>query len=228
MPFLYATMPRTTAVSDSSAVKLPALFIVLLTAALCACTKPPPMPVVPAGATVLAFGDSITFGTGAGKGEDYPTRLAAATGWNIINAGVPGETTGEALERIDQALESAAPQLVILELGGNDFLQRRNTASIAANLGTLIERISQRDIPVVLVAVPELSLLRASIGRLSDAPLYAELAEDYTVLLVPDVLANILSQDKLRADPVHPNARGYALFSEGLKNAMEQAGIYAN
>ncbi len=209
-----------------------ALFLTLpltlpLTLLTAACTEPRSFTAVPAGATVLAFGDSITFGTGAGKGEGYPARLADATGWQVINAGIPGETSNEALARVDTLLDTHSPALVILELGGNDFLRRRPQSAIKADLDSLIRNISARDIPLVLVAVPELSLLRASIGRLSDAPLYAELADEHMLLLVPELLAEVLSEESLRADPVHPNARGYAVFSEGLVKALQEAGYYA-
>ena len=74
---------------------------------------------------MLAFGDSVTHGTGAKQGEDYPARLAERTGWKVVNAGIPGDTASAAKARIDGMLRETAPAMVIVELGGNDFLRRR-------------------------------------------------------------------------------------------------------
>lgn len=74
---------------------------------------------------VLAFGDSVTFGTGAAPAEDWPSRLAAMTRWSVINAGIPGDTAEAAIGRIEALLEEHQPALVIIEIGGNDFLRRR-------------------------------------------------------------------------------------------------------
>jgi lysophospholipase L1-like esterase len=74
------------------------------------------------GANVIAFGDSLTAGYGASAGEDYPTRVAAATGIAIINAGVSGDTTEGALARLDTDVLAHDPRIVIIGLGGNDYL----------------------------------------------------------------------------------------------------------
>ncbi|GAB3285648.1 arylesterase [Parahaliea aestuarii] len=193
-------------------------------AALCvllaACSAEPDVDPVPPGATVLAFGDSITFGTGAAPGESYPEQLAGLSGWKVVNAGIPGDTAQAAGKRLPGALEQHQPALVILELGGNDFLRRQPEAAVKEDLRTLIRQVQTRSIPLVLVAVPRFSVLRASVGALDDAAIYRELAEEERVYLVEDVLARILSNESLRADPIHPNAAGYRQLAEQLYAAL--------
>ena len=87
-----------------------------------------------AGATVLALGDSITFGIGASAETSYPTVLAKLTGWNVINAGVSGDTSAQALARLPALLQEHVPPLVLVSIGGNDFLRRLPEAQTRANI----------------------------------------------------------------------------------------------
>ncbi|RLJ64709.1 arylesterase [Sulfurisoma sediminicola] len=182
---------------------------------------------LPAGAAVLAFGDSVTFGTGAAPGEDYPTRLAAITGWTITNAGIPGDTTEAARGRIRAALEQSNPALVIVELGGNDFLRRRPEKQIKEDLRKILATVRAARIPVVLVAVPRFSLLGAVVGALPDAELYEQLAEEEKVPLVPKVFGRILADPGLKADQIHPNAEGYRQLADGIAEGLRKAGFLA-
>ncbi len=197
-------------------------------ALLAGCEQAPRFEPLPQGATVLALGDSITHGTGAPPGADYPGRLAHTSGWQVINAGVPGDTSAAARDRLAALLAQHQPDLAIVELGGNDFLRRHNESVTREALGEIIARLREGGMPVVLVAVPRLSLLRASTGTLADHPLYEDLAANSDdILLVPDLLSEILSQDHLRADEIHPNAAGYRALAEGLAEALRAAGLLA-
>ena len=140
---------------------------------LAACGRKTKLAALPAGSTVLAFGDSVTYGTGAQPGEDWPTLLAAATGWKIINAGVPGDTADAGKERIRGLLEAQRPALVIAEIGGNDFLRRRPAPVVKEDVRSIVRQSKVAGVQVVLVAVPELSLLGALTRRPDDAALYA-------------------------------------------------------
>ena len=177
------------------------------------------------GQTVLAFGDSVTFGTGAAPGEDWPTHLAAATGWQVVNAGLPGDTAQAAQSRLPALLAQHRPALVIVEIGGNDFLRRRSAAEVKTDIRALLQAAKGSGAQVVLVAVPALSLLAAVAGRPSDAPLYAELADEEQVALVPDVFSDVLGDAALRADPIHPNAAGYRQLVAGLQQRLKALGM---
>lgn len=175
---------------------------------------------------MLAIGDSITYGTGAGTGQDYPAQLAAITGWVIHNHGIPGDTAAGVNERIAAALTDTRPALVILEIGGNDFLRRTPEAEVKERIRAILKPIRSQGIPVMLVAVPQFSPLGALLGRLPDAPLYAELAREEDVAVVPDVLADVLSEDTLKADAIHPNGAGYRQMAEGIADGLIRSGHY--
>lgn len=199
------------------------ILALLATALLSACSQEPQLTALPPGTTVLAFGDSVTFGTGAAPGEDWPTALALGTGWEVINAGVPGDTAEAGKSRIQALLDQHQPALVIIEMGGNDFLRRRPRQAVKEDLRHLLRTVRQSGAQAVLVAVPEVSLLNLVIGK-GDAPLYQELAKEEAVPVIDQVFSEILSQPELRADQIHPNAEGYRRMASGIYDHLKQAG----
>jgi acyl-CoA thioesterase-1 len=199
--------------------------LILTIPGLSACGSDPLHQPLPEGTVVLAFGDSVTYGTGAQPGEDYPSLLAQKTGWEIINAGIPGDTAQKAKHRLAELLEQHQPELVIVELGGNDFLRKRQASRVKQDLQSILNTSQDSGAITVLIAVPRLSLLRAGVGALNDADIYAELATDTPVVLVEDIFSDVLSDAALRADPVHPNAEGYQVFTRELMKALKTAGL---
>ena len=178
----------------------------------------PALAPLPADAVILAFGDSLTAGTGAGRGESYPAVLSRLSGRTVVNAGVPGEESPAGLDRLPAVLDEAAPDLVILCHGGNDLLRKRDRSRLKQNVGEMIALAQQRGIAVVLVGVPAPRLL------LSIEPLYAELADRYGIPLEDEILPEVLRKAALKSDPVHPNAGGYALIAERLHELLGDAG----
>jgi len=191
---------------------------------LAGCGSAPRQQALPAGATVLVLGDSLSYGTGAGEGEDYPSLLAARTGWNIVNAGIPGDTTAGGLARLPGLLEEHAPQLMLLELGGNDFLRRVPRSTTAANLRAMLDLAKAHGVPAVLLATPQPNLFGAAVGSLSDDAIYREVADATGTPLIEEVLADVLSQNALKSDPIHPNAEGYRLVADEVHAALQKQG----
>ena len=189
------------------------------------CGKSKKLPFIPAGKAVLAFGDSVTFGTGATPGEDWPTLLARQTGWLIENAGIPGDTAEAGKRRFASLLELHKPTLVIIEIGGNDFLRRRLPKAVKEDVRRLIRAAKSTGAQVVLVAVPEFSLLGAVTRKPSDSPIYRELGDEEKVPVVSDVFSDILGRAELCADQIHPNAQGYLQMASGIHAYLKKLGL---
>ena len=185
----------------------------------------PKYPAIPAGATVLILGDSLSYGTGANKAEDYPSLLTKTTGWNIINEGVPGDTTAGGLARLPDLLEVYQPKLLIVELGGNDLLHQTSPMEIAQNLNSILGLAKAQGIQAILVAIPEISPFKAAVGSLSDHPLYEKLAKETNTPLIADVFSDVLSDRALKADQIHANAKGYAVVSDKLGERLKELGL---
>lgn len=203
------------------------VLILLLLLAACGSDQPK-YTAIPAGATVLILGDSLSYGTGANlganKGEDYPALLAKTTGWNIINEGVPGETTAGGLARLPDLLEVYQPKLLIVELGGNDFLHQTSPIETKQNLNSILALAKAQGIQAILVAIPEISPFKAAVGSLSDHPLYEKLAKETNTPLIADVFSGVLSDRELKADQIHANAKGYAVVSEKFGEKLRDFG----
>jgi acyl-CoA hydrolase len=196
-------------------------------AALGACGRQRKLAAVPAGATVLALGDSITFGTGATPETSYPAVLAGLSGWSIVNAGVPGDTSAGALARLPALMKEHAPKLVLLGIGGNDFLRRVPVAETRANILALCRQAVAAGAQVVLIAIPEPSALAAVVRSLGDHAMYAEIASELKLPLHAAGWSTVLSDPALRSDPIHANAQGYEAFARGLAQRLRELGLLA-
>src|SRR5262249_23926141 len=129
--------------------------VVLLCLLASGCSKQPKLAALPQNAVVLAFGDSLTFGTGAREDESYPAQLARLAGRRAGREGGPGEVSALGLKRLPAALDEHQPRLLLLCHGGNDFLRRMPAAEAAANVRSMIQLAQSRGIEVVLIGTPE-------------------------------------------------------------------------
>jgi len=159
---------------------------------------------------IVAFGDSLTFGFGAGKEESYPVLLSKMLKCRVINAGVSGEVTSSGLRRLPAVLKKARPDLVILCHGGNDMLRKQSQDATIENLSAMISLCQNAGSDVILLGVPRPALI------LRSAPFYRELATKHNIPLESDSISRILSDSSLKSDQIHPNARGYKQLAEAL------------
>lgn len=206
------------------AVRLTRLFLALLAVLLAAACSEPKPAALPAGSRVLAMGDSLTAPHGVQPGEDWPTLLGQKTGWVVVNAGVSGDTSAQALERLPALLEEHNPQLVLLTLGGNDMLRRLPQGQTVANLGRMIALARAHGAKAVLLATPKPSIAGAVFNNLSPPDFYAEVAREHQVPLIADPLSEVLSDTSLKGDQLHPNAAGHALLATKIFGALRTIG----
>ena len=169
-------------------------------------------------AVVLAFGDSLTHGTGARADAAYPAMLERAIGRKVVNAGVPGETSDAGLERLPGVLEETRPALLILCHGGNDFLRRMDDAQAARNVREMIRLARAQGVAVVLLATPKPTLPP------SVPAFYGEIAREERVPFEEGVMKTVLMRKDLKSDLVHPNERGYAQIALALQQLLHGAG----
>ena len=194
------------------------LLIVALVLVAAACGQRPKLERLPTNAVVLAFGDSLTFGTGADDAESYPAQLQTLIGRRVVRAGVPGEVTAQALERLPSALDEYAPQLLLLCIGGNDFLRRLGNAQAERNVRAMVQLAKSRGVSVLLIGTPEPGLLP------SPPAFYAAVAKDLGVPYEDGVITEVLKDASLKSDPIHPNARGYRVIAERLAATLKKSG----
>lgn len=200
------------------------VLITSLSLLIAACGSEKVHSALPANATVVILGDSLTYGTGAEKGQDYASMLANKSGWNVINAGVPGNTSANGLERLSDLLDEQKVDLLIVELGGNDFLRHMPEDETTKNLKAILAQSKASKIPTVLLAIPEFSPIGAAFGNLSDHPLYKKLAQETDTPLIEDVFSEVLSKNSLKSDQIHPNAEGYRMVEGNLREALIKMG----
>ncbi len=191
------------------------LLVVLL---LQACSEKPQLQPLPADTTVLAFGDSLTLGSGVEPRHSYPAVLEQLSELGVVNAGVAGELSDSGLQRLPGLLQQHRPGLVILTHGGNDLLRGRDSEQISANLAQMIALVADSGSQVLLVAVPRPGLFPESAG------FYAELARQYQVPLEPGIVAELEADGSAKSDRVHFNQAGYRRMAEAIYQLMVNRG----
>jgi lysophospholipase L1-like esterase len=168
-------------------------------------------------AVVLAFGDSLTYGTGSSEGQSYPEVLGELLGRRVINAGIPGEVSSDGLKRLPGVLDSYNPTLVILCHGGNDFLRRLDQEDTIHNLNAMIRLIRARGADAILVGVPKLGF------GLQVPKFYSTIAKEFTIPFESDILLDLLGDNSMKSDSIHPNATGYRLMAGVIYKVINKA-----
>jgi acyl-CoA thioesterase I len=177
--------------------------------------QPPVKNARPTGESIVCFGDSLTYGTGASQGMDYPSQLSRLVNRPVINAGIPGDTTATALARLDRDVLGLSPGIVLITLGGNDMKNRQGRDQAFQNLKTIITSIQDRGALVI-------------IGGL-DVPIwgrgfeegYRKVAAETGAVLIPDILKGLLGNPEKMSDAIHPNDAGYGIMAGYFYEAMK-------
>ncbi len=169
----------------------------------------------PKNSTIIAFGDSLIEGYGAGVGQDLVSELSRKIGRPIENFGVSGNTSADGLIRIEKALEKN-PGTVLLLLGGNDTLRRVPEEITRDNMAQIITLFQERGAVVVLLGV------RGGIIGNRRANMYEELSKEYATIYLPDVLNGVLLKPELMYDGIHPNEKGYAVIAERIEKLFSE------
>jgi acyl-CoA thioesterase-1 len=191
---------------------------IVLVLALAGCGERPRLERLAPDAVVLAFGDSLTYGTGAAEDESYPAQLEKLIGRRVVRAGVPGEVTAQALARLPAALDEHAPRLVLLCIGGNDFLRRLGNPQAEKNVREMVKLAQNRGVAVLLIGTPEPGF------TVSPPSFYAGIAKEYRVPYEGAIVSEVLKDRTLKADPIHPNAAGYRIIAERLAATLRESG----
>jgi lysophospholipase L1-like esterase len=164
--------------------------------------------------TIVCFGDSLTYGTGAGEGMDYPSQLSKLIDRPVINAGVPGETTARALRRLERDVISKSPDIVLITLGGNDLKNGVSKNIAFSNLKKIVDTIQSSGVRVIIGGI-EFPFRDRGFGKG-----YRELADQTGAMLIPNIFEGIMGNRKLMSDPIHPNNTGYQMIAQKFYEAM--------
>jgi lysophospholipase L1-like esterase len=163
---------------------------------------------------IVCFGDSLTFGTGAGKGMDYPSQLGKMIQKTVINKGIPGDTTTSALRRLNRDVLSKNPDIVLMTLGGNDLKNGVSVEVAFGNLKHIVQTIQKQGAKVIIGGLRFPGIDRG-FGKG-----YEDLAQQTGAILVPDIFEGIAKNPNLMSDPIHPNNSGYNIIARRFYKAI--------
>jgi len=188
--------------------------------------KKPPTQIASDRPKIVAFGDSLTAGFGLAEKESYPYLLQErlkADGYNyeVINAGVSGETSLGGLERIDWVLEQENVRILVLELGANDLLRGLPVAKMKSNLASIIKRAQAKNVEVLLCGMLAPPTMGAQYQR-EYTTAFPDLASEYKVEFLPFILDGIALDPKLnQGDGIHPNAEGSKVLTANVYKGLQ-------
>lgn len=164
---------------------------------------------------ILVFGDSLAEGVGGAPDHDLATLLGQSLHEPVLNYGVAGDTTALALARLASPVDES-PKLVIVILGGNDFIKRVPRQETFSNLKTIITAFQDQG-AIVIVAGVRSGLIG---GGADDA--FASLAKETGAAYLEDILGGVFGRNEFMSDAVHPNAAGYTKIAERFVPLVEK------
>ncbi|OHA92023.1 MAG: hypothetical protein A3J09_00805 [Candidatus Zambryskibacteria bacterium RIFCSPLOWO2_02_FULL_51_21] len=158
------------------------------------------------GTDIVAFGDSLVEGVGSAQAGGFVRMLSEDLNIPIINLGVSGNTTADALKRIKE-LDRYKPKVVMILLGGNDYLQKVPKEETLANMNKIIDEAQKRGAVVLFLGLDKS---------------YGSLAKETGAAYIPDILGGILGNKNLMSDSLHPNDLGYRLMADRVKPVLKE------
>ncbi len=175
---------------------------------------------------IVAFGDSLTAGFGLSEKESYPYLLqeklrADGYDYEVVNAGISGDTTSGGLERIDWSLNQENVQILILELGGNDLLRGLPIEKMKENLTAMIKKAKAKNVKILFCGMLAPPAMGAKYQR-EFVAVFPDLAAEYKVEFLPFILENVAADPKLnQPDGIHPNAEGSKIMTDNVYQALK-------
>lgn len=191
-------------------INLLTVFCLALAVLLSGCVKQKIRNIGAKGKNIICFGDSITFGYGVSPEDAYPLVMSKMTTIPVINAGIDGDTTIEALQRIDSDVLEREPILVIVEFCGNDFLRKVPMETTLKNIGIMVDKIQNKGAMVALADVSAGMFLAEYRGA------FQRLAKEKGAIFIPSLLSGIITNPSMKSDFLHPNAAGYRIVAKKI------------
>ena len=167
------------------------------------------------GEKIICFGDSLTHGTGASRDKDYPSQLSKMISRPVINAGVPGDTTARALQRLERDVLAYSPDIVLITLGGNDLKNGIAKEVAFENLKVIVNLIHNQGARVIIGGL-SIPFRDRGFGRG-----YQKLADETGATLIPNILEDIMGNRNLMSDPIHPNDAGYKIMAQRFYTRLD-------
>lgn len=190
------------------------IFCILYFVFIAGCSKREIKNIDSAGKNIICFGDSITFGYGADPGEDFPSALSDMIDIPVINAGIDGDTSSEAIKRINSDVLDRDPLLVIIEFGGNDFLRKIPKEETINNIRIMIDKIQAKGAIVAIVDISAGMLLSEYHAA------FYNLSREKGTIFIPRILNSVITNPNLKSDFIHPNATGYKMIAGRIYRAI--------
>jgi len=167
------------------------------------------------GKNIICFGDSITYGYGAGLGEDYPSALGKLIAYPVINCGVDGDTSTMALDRLKIDVLDKNPRLVLIEFAGNDFIKKLPMEKTVENIENMIDQIQAQGAMAALVDIS------AGLFLKDYRVAYKKIAQEKNAIFIPGILNGIITNPSMKSDFLHPNAFGYQQVAKKISSYIK-------
>jgi lysophospholipase L1-like esterase len=190
------------------------LFACFLALSLVSCAKRQIKNIDSKGTNIICFGDSITFGHGANPGENYPAYLGKMIALEVVNSGLDSDTSADGLQRIDSDVLEKEPRLVIIEFGGNDFLQKVPMDQTIANVKAMVDKIQAKG---AMAAIFDIS---SGMIMSNYRSAFRKIADEKQAIFIPNALEGIITNPELKSDFIHPNGIGYKMVAHRVYRAI--------